>query len=337
MDVSKYSRQILFAPIGRDGQERLRAAKVAILGCGALGSAQANLLARAGVGRLRIVDRDYVEESNLQRQILFDESDAAQRLPKAAAAERKLKQINSDVQVEGLVEDAQPRNIEALVAGFDLILDGTDNFETRFLLNDAAVKLGIPWIYGAVVAAYGITMTVLPGRTACLACVMPHAPEGLHETCDTAGVIGPAVSWVTAVQLAEAMKILCEQESGLHGRLMAYDLWANRLQQTATPRDPDCRACARREFAYLEGKPHIHLTLCGRDSVQIRRRKLRPLDLEALKKRLAQFGPVRGNSFLVQCAIDPYEITVFEDGRTLVKGTQDPAVARSLYARYVGS
>lgn len=337
MDLSKYSRQILFAPIGRDGQERLRAAKVAILGCGALGSAQANLLARAGVGRLRIIDRDYVEESNLQRQILFDESDAAQRLPKAAAAERKLKQINSDVQVEGVVEDAQPGNIEALVADFDIILDGTDNFEARFLLNDAAVKLGIPWIYGAVVAAYGITMTVLPGRTACLACVMPQVPEGLHETCDTAGVIGPVVSWVTAVQLAEAMKILCGQAAGLHRQIMAYDIWANRFQQTAALRDPDCRACARREFAYLEGKSPIHLTLCGRDSVQIRRRKLRPLDLEALKKRLAQFGPVRGNSFLVQCAIDPYEITVFEDGRTLVKGTQDPAVARSLYARYVGS
>lgn len=337
MGLGKYSRQILFAPIGREGQEKLRTAKVVILGCGALGSAQANLLARAGVGKLRIIDRDYVEESNLQRQILFDESDAAQRLPKAAAAERKLKQINSEVLVEGVVEDAQPRNIEALVSGSDLILDGTDNFETRFLLNDTAVKLGVPWIYGAVVAAYGVTMTVLPGRTACLACVMPVAPEGLHETCDTAGVIGPAISWVTAVQLAEALKILCGQEAGLHRRLMAYDVWANRLQQTAVPRDPDCRACGRREFIYLEGKLPIHLTLCGRDAVQIRPRKLARLDLDALKQRLAQFGAVRGNAFLVQGEIDPYEITVFEDGRTIVKGTQDPAVARSLYARYVGS
>ena len=337
METGKYSRQILFAPIGREGQERLRAAKVVILGCGALGTAQANLLARAGIGGLRIIDRDYVEESNLQRQILFDESDAAQRLPKAAAAERKLRQINSDVSAEGLVEDAQPHNIEAMVAGFDLILDGTDNFETRFLLNDVAVKHGIPWIYGAVVAAYGVTMTVLPGHTACLSCVMPGAPEGIHETCDTAGVIGPAVNWVIAVQMAEAFKILSGRVSDLHQQLISYDVWANRLQQLAMPRDPECRACARREFTYLEGKSPAQLSLCGRDAVQIRQRKLSQVDLDALKQRLAQFGPVRGNSFLVQCVLEPYEITVFGNGRTIVKGTQDPALARSLYARYVGS
>ncbi|HEV2500206.1 MAG TPA: ThiF family adenylyltransferase [Terriglobia bacterium] len=336
METGKYSRQILFAPIGREGQERLRAAKVVILGCGALGTAQANLLARAGIGVLRIIDRDYVEESNLQRQILFDESDAAQRFPKAAAAERKLRQINSDVSVEGLVEDAQPHNIEGMVAGFDLILDGTDNFETRFLLNDIAVKLGIPWIYGAVVAAYGVTMTVLPGR-ACLSCVMPRSPEGIHETCDTAGVIGPAVNWVIAVQMAEALKILSGQVSDLHQQLISYDVWTNRLQQLAMPRDPECRACARRKFTYLEGKSHAQLSLCGRDAVQIRQRELSQVDLDALKQRLAQFGPVRGNSFLVQCALEPYEITVFGNGRTIVKGTQDPALARSLYARYVGS
>ncbi|MGH9344059.1 MAG: ThiF family adenylyltransferase, partial [Terriglobia bacterium] len=320
-----------------EGQERLRAAKVVILGCGALGTAQANLLARAGVGRLRIIDRDYVEESNLQRQILFDESDAAQRMPKAAAAERKLKQINSDVHVEGVVEDAQPHNIEQMVAGFDLILDGTDNFEARFLLNDVAAKLGTPWIYGAVVAAYGVTMTVLPGRTACLSCVMPRAPEGIHETCDTAGVIGPAVSWVIAVQMAEALKILLGRWDDLHHRLISYDVWENRLQQIAVRLDPECRACGRSEFAYLAGEPAAHLSLCGRDSVQIHQRKSRHLDLNALRGRLAQFGPVRGNAFLVQCVLESCELTVFEDGRAIIKGTQDPALARSLYARYIGS
>ncbi len=337
MESGKYSRQILFAPIGREGQERLRAAKVVILGCGALGTAQANMLARAGIGSLRIIDRDYVEESNLQRQILFDESYAAQRLPKAAAAERKLKQINSDVHVEGVVEDAQPHNIEEMVTGFDLILDGTDNFETRFLLNDAAVKLNTPWIYGAVVAAYGVTMTVLPGRTACLSCVLPRAPEGIHETCDTAGVIGPAVNWVTAVQMAEALKILSGRLNDLHHRLISYDVWENRLQQIVARRDPACAACGQREFAYLDGAAPAHLSLCGRDSVQIHQRQPRRLDLNALRSRLAQFGPVRGNTFLVQCALETCELTVFEDGRAIIKGTQDPAIARSLYARYVGS
>lgn len=337
MAQGKYSRQILFAPIGCDGQERLRESKAVIIGCGALGTAQAGILARAGVGRLRIVDRDYVEESNLQRQVLFDESDAAERLPKAAAAERKLRQINSDVKIEGLVEDAQPNNIEDLIAGFDLVLDGTDNFEARFLLNDAAVKLGIPWIYGAVVASYGVTMTIVPGRTACLACVMPRLPDGMHETCDTAGVIGPAVHWVAAMQMAEALKILCGKAERLHGQLMSTDIWENRLQRIAAPRNPDCAVCVRREFVHLEGEAPQRISLCGRNSVQIRHRRPRALDLDGLAKRLARFGPVRSNAFLVQCAIEPYELTVFKDGRAIIKGVEDPAQARSLYARYIGS
>lgn len=337
MEQCKYSRQVLFAPIGRNGQERLRASKAVIIGCGALGTAQASLLARAGVGRLRIVDRDYVEESNLQRQVLFDESDAAERLPKAAAAERKLRRINSDVAIEGLVEDAQPNNIENLIAGFDLVLDGTDNFEARFLLNDAAVKLGIPWIYGAVVASYGVTMTIVPGRTACLACVMPQTPEGMHETCDTAGVIGPAVHWVAAVQTAEALKILCGKTERLHGQLMSADIWENRLQQVAAPRDTECRVCVQREFVHLEGEAPQQISLCGRNSVQIRRRSPQALDLGDLARRFERFGPVRSNAFLVQCNIDAYELTVFKDGRAIIKGVEDPALARSLYARYVGS
>ncbi|MGH9396735.1 MAG: ThiF family adenylyltransferase, partial [Terriglobia bacterium] len=294
-------------------------------------------LARAGVGHLRIIDRDFVEESNLQRQILFDEADAAGRLPKAVAAERKLKQINSSIKVEGIVADAQANNIEELVSGFDLTLDGADNFDTRFLLNDAAVKLNLPWIYGAVVASYAVTLTVLPGRTACLSCVLPQTPEGIHETCDTVGVIGPAVAWVTSIQVAEALKILCGRTDVLHGKLITYDVWSNRLQQVAPSRDPACRTCGQHEFAYLEGESPTHLSMCGRGSVQIHQRKSRHIDLEALKNRLAQFGPVRANTFLVQCTLDPYELTVFQDGRAIIKGTQDAAVARSLYARYIGS
>lgn len=333
----RYSRQVLFPPIGPEGQEKLARAKVVIVGCGALGTAQAGLLVRAGVGELRIIDRDFVEDSNLQRQALFDEADAAGRLPKAVAAERKLKQINSSIKVEGIVADAQAENVEAMLSGYELILDGTDNFETRFLLNDAAVKLGIPWIYGAVVASYGVTMTVLPGRTACLSCVMPKPPGGVHETCDTAGVIGPAVAWVAAIQACEALKILCGRESELHGKLVSFDIWQNRLQEVDATRNPRCRACALREFDYLEGESPAFLSMCGRDSVQIHQRRPLRLDLETLKSRLAPFGAVRSNGFLVQCSIDPYELTVFQDGRAIIKGTQDAAIARSIYARYVGS
>ncbi len=337
MDGEKYSRQMLFGPIGLAGQEMLRQAKAVIVGCGALGTAQANALVRAGLGILRIVDRDYVETSNLQRQTLFDEADAAEKLPKAVAAERKLKQINSDVQIEGVVADAHSRNAEELVRGFQVILDGTDNFEARYLLNDVSLKLGIPWIYAAVVASYAATMTVLPGRTACLACVYPRPPQGMHDTCDTVGVIAPAVAWAVAVQVTEAFKILLGREEELHGSLLAYDVWKNHYQQVKLKIDPNCRTCGARDFVYLQGGGPIHITLCGRDAVQIHQRESRGLDLAALKARLEQFGPVRANGFLLQCQLDSYELTVFPDGRAIVKGTQDPAVARGVYAKYIGS
>jgi molybdopterin-synthase adenylyltransferase len=338
MNSTRYSRQILFAPIGSEGQEKLSRARVVIVGCGALGTAQANALVRAGVGRLRIVDRDYVEESNLQRQLLFDEADAAENLPKAVAAERHLCLLNSEVAVEGVVADVDARSIEAHVAGFDLILDGTDNFETRFLINDAALKLGIPWIYGAVVGSYAATLTVLPGRTPCLACVFPQRPQGLQETCDTVGVISPAVVWAAAVQVTEALKILTGQERDLHGTLFACDIWKNRLQQVKPRLNPECRACQKREFTYLEGDGLSRITLlCGRNSVQIRQPDNRALDLEALRARLERQGPVRANPFLLRFTLDPYELTVFADGRAIVKGTDDPAVARRIYAQYVGS
>lgn len=335
--MEKYSRQILFPPVGRAGQEKLSQAKVVIIGCGALGTSQANLLVRAGVGTLRFIDRDYVEESNLQRQTLFEESDAACRLPKAVAAEEKLRRINSEVRVEGVVADAGSRNIEELIAGFDLLLDGSDNFETRYLINDAAVKQNLPWIYGAVVASYGVTLTVLPGRTACLSCLFPQPPEGLHETCDTAGVIGPAAAWVAAIQVTEALKILAGREEDLHGMLLACDVWKNLRQQIRVHRRPDCVTCSARQFDYLEGEPVSHVSMCGRNSVQIHQHRPRAINLDALKTRLSTFGPVQSNAYLVQCRFSEYELTVFCDGRAIVKGTQDPALARSLYARYVGA
>jgi molybdopterin/thiamine biosynthesis adenylyltransferase len=337
VNSEKYSRQILFSPIGREGQERLLQSKVVILGCGALGTAQANALVRAGVGTLRIVDRDFVEESNLQRQMLFDEADARARLPKAVAAQRKLREINSEVRVEGIVADVDSRNIEELIEGFQVVLDATDNLEVRYLLNDAAVKMDIPWIYGAVVASYAMTLTILPGRTACLACVFPKAPQGMQETCDTAGVISPAVSWAAAIQVTEALKILLGREAELHGSLLAYDLWSNRFQQLKVARDPHCRVCGEHQFAYLEQGGPTHISLCGRNSVQIHQTEPRALDLAALKARLERFGPVRANEFLLQCTLDQFELTVFPDGRAIVKGTQDPAVARGLYARFIGS
>lgn len=337
MNREKYSRQILFQSIGPEGQEKLLAGRVVIIGCGALGTTQANALVRAGVGRLRIVDRDCVEESNLTRQLLFDEADAAESLPKAVAAARKLKHINSNVQVEGIIADADSHNIEGLVEGFQVILDGTDNFETRYLLNDVAVKLGIPWIYGAVVASYAVTLTVLPGRTPCLACVFPKPPQGMHDTCDTVGVIAPAVAWAASIQVTEALKILLGREAELHGSLLAYDVWKNTYHAIKPQTDPQCRACGARDFVHLERTGATHTALCGRDAVQIHPRESRGLDLAALRNRLAQFGTVRGNEFLLRCTLEAHDLTIFPDGRAIIKGTHDPAVARSLYAKYIGA
>jgi molybdopterin-synthase adenylyltransferase len=307
-----------------------------IIGCGALGSASANALVRAGIGRLRLIDRDYVEQSNLQRQLLFEESDAAENLPKAVAAERHLRRLNSDVEIEGVVADVDAGSIESQIRGFDLVLDGTDNFETRYLMNDAAVKLGIPWIYGAVVGSYGASLTVIAGQTPCLACVFPDMPHGLHETCDTAGVISPAVAWTAAIQVAEALKILTGHAADLHRRLLSCDVWTNVFHELQPRIDPECRVCQRREFQYLSGNKSSSATvLCGRDSVQIRQPS-GGLDLAALRARLEPFGPVRMNGFLLRCTLGPHEITVFADGRAVIKGTSDPAVARRVYSQYVG-
>jgi molybdopterin/thiamine biosynthesis adenylyltransferase len=330
---------MLFAGIGPEGQQRLLASRAAIVGCGAIGAAAANLLVRAGVGYLRVIDRDFVEPSNLQRQTLFDEADALNALPKAVAAERKLRSINSSVSVEGLVADLSPGNARVLLGGVDLLLDGTDNFESRFLINDFAVKSGLPWIYAAAVASYGLTMSIQPGVTACLACLLETGanPRGLEETCDTIGVLGPIVNLIASLEVAEALKLLSGRPETLHGRLLSCDVWSGHLQSIRVARNPDCRACAKREFTYLEGEAQPHITMCGRDSVQIHERS-RSLNLSALGVRLAPIvEDVRQNDFLLRFRIAPYEMTVFADGRAILKGTKDPAVARSLYARYIGA
>ena len=334
----KYSRQTLFAGLGVEGQQRLLSSRVVIVGCGAIGAATANLLARAGVGTLRIIDRDYVDPSNLQRQTLFEESDARDSLPKARAAESRLRAINSDIQVEGIIADLNPKNVIELLNGFPLILDGTDNFETRFLLNDFAVHAAVPWIYAAAVSSYGVTYTIRPGVTACLACLMDSARgTGLEDTCDTIGILGSIVNLIASLQVTEAIKILSTNDSELHGRLVSADVWSGRFQSVLPERNTNCRACVRREFHYLQGEAQPHITMCGRDSVQIHERN-RVLDLAALEKHLgATVSDVRQNGFLLRFRVLPYEITVFADGRAMIKGTTDPAVARSLYAKYIGS
>jgi molybdopterin/thiamine biosynthesis adenylyltransferase len=349
----RYSRQILFTEIGEAGQQRLLESSAVLVGCGALGTALANLLVRAGVGKLRIVDRDFVEPSNLQRQTLFEESDAREALPKAVAAERRLRAINSGVAVEGIVADLGPKNAEELLHGFLLILDGTDNFETRFLLNDAAIHLDVPWIYAAVIASYGVTLTVRPGQTACLACAVESGapsgsddgspavgaggPAGAEDTCDTVGVLGAAAGVIASIEAAEAIKLLLGKTESSGGRLVSFDVWSGRYQSVRVSRNPACRACVRRDFRYLEGDAQPHLTMCGRDSVQIHERR-RHLDLATLGRRLAPaVEEVRENGFLLRFRVPPYEMTVFADGRAIIKGTRDTSVARSLYARYIGT
>jgi molybdopterin-synthase adenylyltransferase len=338
--LEKYSRQILFSGIGEAGQERLLEGSAALVGAGALGGALASLLARAGLGRLRIIDRDFVEPSNLQRQLLFEEADAREALPKAVAAERKLRAANSGVAVEGVVADVVPGNAGELLRGFSLILDGTDNFETRFLLNDAAIAFGTPWIYAAVVASYGLTMTIRPGKTACLACLIDSAAgAGIDETCDTAGVLNPAVGVVASLAAAAALRLLVGQQE-TEARLVSCDVWTGKFQSIRVARNPDCAACVRRELRHLSGEAQPHITMCGRDSVQIHpaKREERRLDLATLGHRLESVArEVRKNDFLLRFRVPPYELTVFRDGRAIVKGTRDPALARSLYARYIGA
>ncbi|MGD0986948.1 MAG: ThiF family adenylyltransferase [Candidatus Sulfotelmatobacter sp.] len=335
----RYSRQILFPGIGVEGQKRLAAGRVAIVGCGATGSALASLLARAGVGMLRIIDRDYVEPSNLQRQSLFDEADAAESLPKAVAAAQKIARFNSEILVEAKVEDVTPQNIEVLLQDIEVILDGTDNFETRYLLNDYAVRLSRPWIYSAAVGSYAVTLNVLPGTTACLACIFPDSPRGMVETCETSGILNTAVNLVASVAASECMKMLLGDAAlgKLRHTLWSHDVWTNDHSEIAAgkPR-AGCRACCERNFVHLAGEGRPHITMCGRNSVQIHERA-RPIDFLEMQRRLEVHGLVRHNEFVLKFWHEPYEIILFPDGRAIIKGTTDTGVARSLYARFVGS
>jgi len=333
----RYSRQELFSGIGYEGQRKLLESRIAVVGCGATGSALASLLARAGVGTIRIIDRDYVEPSNLQRQSLFDESDAAESLPKAIAAARKIAAFNSQIVVEPHVADVTPENIAGLLAGVQLVLDGTDNFETRYLLNDFAVQQSLFWIYTAAVGSYAVTLNVLPGRSACLSCLFPDPPRGTFETCETAGILNSAVNLAASIAATEALKFLVGTVAKLRRTLLSFDVWQNERAEVAAdqPRS-GCRVCGQREFLHLAGEGRPHITLCGRNSVQIHERE-RPVDFAQMSERLKPHGTVRHNSFVLKFWREPYEMTLFPDGRAIIKGTSNTALARSLYARYVGT
>ena len=379
-DNDRYSRQILFPGIGATGQHLLRSAHVAIVGVGATGAATASLLARAGVGTLTLIDRDFVEPSNLQRQVLFDEADARESLPKAEAARRKIALFNSSIAVHTHIADLVPANIHELLSPAHLILDATDNFETRYLINDFAVQQSKPWIYAAAIGAYAATMNILPRRsensaenksrhpersegplylslwteqsdvqslawvpTACLACIFPKPPTGPVETCDTSGILSTAVNLAASIQATEALKLLTHQPHLMRRTLLSFDLWSPEGQgniarseiNTSTP-NPTCTVCSQRIFSHLSGVGRPHITLCGRNSVQIHEHH-RPIDFAAMRDRLAPHGSVRFNNLLLRFDHPPHTLTLFPDGRCLIQGTTDITLARTLYARFIGS
>jgi adenylyltransferase/sulfurtransferase len=352
-DLTRYHRQIIFPGFGKEGQERLLASKAVIVGCGATGTALSNLLVRAGVGHVRIIDRDYIELNNLQRQILFDEDDIAANLPKAEAAARKLRRVNSDVTVEAVVADLNPGNVLDLIGDADIVLDGTDNFSTRFLLNDACLSLGKPWIYTGVIASYGMTATLIPDgaaeklaaklpgarqATGCLRCFVPDLPApGTTPTCDTAGVIGPGVALLTAIAGAEAMKILSGQGQ-LNPGIIHMDVWSHDYEKFMLARNPECPACGAHDYEYLNA--HVGTTsaaLCGRNAVQVVVTNGPKLDLATIAQQLAAVTTqITRNNYLLRAQIDGYEFTVFPDSRAIIKGTEDEELAKGLYARYLG-
>ena len=335
----RYSRQTRFAPIGEEGQKRLASSRVLLIGLGALGTVVADQLVRAGVGFLRMVDRDFVELSNLQRQSLFDETDIERSLPKAAAAETKLRRINSSVQIEAKVDDVNPGNIEDYLADVDLVLDGLDNFETRFVVNDACAKHSKPWIYTAAVGSYGLVMPVIPGTTPCLRCLLGNLPApGTSPTCETAGVIAPITHIIASMEVAEALKLLTGHLEPSEVRLTAYDVWSHRFQRIDVGSESmaTCPVCSKGTFEYLNGNPLRTITLCGRNAVQLIPGVKGDLDFAELSKSIAAFGPVQFNDFLLKCSSPPYEVTLFKDGRAIVKGTDEPGLARSVYSKMVG-
>ncbi len=333
----RYARQRVLPEIGSEGQEQLLNASIVVIGCGALGSVQTQLLARAGVGRIRIVDRDVLELNNLQRQVTFDEDDVAAGLPKAEAAMRKLRKINSSIEIEGLVEDVTPRNIEGLITDADLVLDGTDNIETRYLINDACVKHRKPWIYGGVIGTTGMTMPVLPNEGPCIRCIFPESPPpGNLPTCDTVGVLNTTPAMVASIQVTEAIKLIVGNGVREY-RLLNIDLWTGSYRFISVQKDEDCPCCVQGRYDFLEAKEvSWTTTLCGRNSVQISPSRAVTLSLDDLSKRLALAGKVSYNGLLLQFQVSDHELVIFPNGRTIVKGTTDEAVAKSLYAKYLG-
>jgi adenylyltransferase/sulfurtransferase len=336
----RYSRQILFQEIGKAGQEKLLNSRVLIVGCGALGASHAETLSRAGVGRLRIVDRDFVEYTNLQRQTLFDEEDAEHRTPKAAAAKRRISEINSGIEVEAIVADVNNSNIESLIDGCDLVLDGTDNFQARYLLNDACVKHKKTWIYGAAVSSYGTTMTIIPNKTPCLRCIFEEMPDaGSSPTCDTAGVIMPIISSISAVQIAEAIKILVGDIASLHQSLIQIDAWQNDWRKIKlVEANLDCKCCGQGVYEFLDAATlEFSAVLCGRNAVQIAPAKRVELDLDRFADKIKFVTAVNQNEYLVRFTVDENEVTLFGDGRAIIKGTDDVSTARSIYSKFIGS
>ncbi|HOG18008.1 MAG: Molybdopterin-synthase adenylyltransferase [Syntrophaceae bacterium PtaU1.Bin231] len=337
--LKRYERQILFPGVGEDGQRKLLRSRAVVIGCGALGSVIANNLARAGIGNLVIADRDFIELNNLQRQILFDEEDIAKGLPKATAAAGKLRKINSSIRIEPIVADVTWANIETLIAGADVVLDGTDNFDTRCLINDACVKHGIPWIYGGVMASYGMSATIVPRQTPCLRCLFPRAPlPGALQTCDTAGVLGSVVNTIASIESMEAMKLLIGRGRRNPG-IITVDLWEDIFDTIPlSKREGDCPACGRGDYEYLAAREGVHTTsLCGHGAVQVSVRPSGKIDFPVLARRLESAGKVWFNEFLLRFSVDGYELTVFPDARTIIKGTTDEALAKTLYAKFIGA
>lgn len=333
----RYSRQIRFGPIGPAGQEKLRLSRIGVAGMGALGTVIADQLVRAGIGLVRFIDRDSVDYSNLQRQTLFDEIDARENLPKAVAAERKLRSVNSSVRIEAVVDDLNGTNVEDWIRGLDLVLDGLDNFETRFVLNDACRQSGLPWIYGAAVGSYGLSLPVLPGGP-CLRCALGSLPPpGTSPTCDTQGVIAPITAIVASMEVSQTIRVLTGALTPDEVRLVTFDAWSLRSQSIRIAKDPECPLCVGGRTEYLVSQPIETVTLCGRNAVQLIPRQRHELDLAAAGRDLEVFGPVQRNEFLVKCSSPPYELTLFRDGRAIVRGTEEPSVARSLYSKMVGA
>ncbi|OHB76786.1 MAG: thiamine biosynthesis protein ThiF [Planctomycetes bacterium RBG_16_64_10] len=341
-DLGRYQRQMRYPPLGESGQRKLAASRALLCGCGALGSLLASTLARAGVGMLRIVDRDFVETSNLQRQVLFDEQDVENQLPKAVAAAEKLRRINSQIEIDPVVADVDHTNIVRLSRDVDILVDGTDNFETRFLINDVAVRHGLPWVYGGCLGADGQSMTILPGETPCLTCLLQDAPPpGTSPTCDTAGILGPVVGVIASLQAMEVIKILSGRRAAIHRGLYVVQLWDNQVRQIdlGTLREQvDCLTCKRREFPWLEGRRGRHTAvLCGRNAVQLSHPGGPPVSLASLADQLRGIGRLTTNQYLLRLQVDDYQITVFADGRAIIGGTENLATARSVYAKYIGS